>query len=270
MVEGSENMKDQQQTVTRALRERAYYDDSQHQELMAYEGSYRSLFAHADRYNLAHPHPKIRDILERAHGACVLELGSNSWFDYFYPHRIQPKKLVCINISDLELRRGIAEARQRNVDAQFAVMDAHRLALERDSFDLVYGGGILHHLDMRKTIAEVLRVLRPGGSMLFYEPLALNPFGTIVRWLTPHRRTPDETPFGLREIRSLTSMAGLDFVCEQLVSVPMSIISKQICANYDNSLMRLCTTIDNSLQWFAPSARYLYRRIVFFGQKPLC
>jgi SAM-dependent methyltransferase len=43
-----------------------------------------------------------------------------------------------------------------------------------DSFDLVFGSGIIHHLDIDRALGEIARVLRPGGRAVFVEPLGLN------------------------------------------------------------------------------------------------
>lgn len=76
----------------------------------------------------------------------------------------------------------------------FQVMDAHALTFPSDSFDWVIGRGILHHLDLPIAIAEIKRVLRPGGHAVFLEPLADNPLLRLFRILTPKARTTDEQP----------------------------------------------------------------------------
>lgn len=45
----------------------------------------------------------------------------------------------------------------------FEVMDAHKLRYVSESFDVVIGNGILHHLDSDIAMAEIYRVLKPGG-----------------------------------------------------------------------------------------------------------
>ena len=62
----------------------------------------------------------------------------------------------------------VALARKRfalfNLSGTFKVADAENLNFESEIFDLVYSHGVLHHTpDTRQAIAEVHRVLRPGG-----------------------------------------------------------------------------------------------------------
>src|SRR3954451_10105127 len=49
-----------------------------------------------------------------------------------------------------------------------AACDATELPFADESFDLVLGHAVLHHLpDLDRAFAEFLRVLRPGGTLLF-------------------------------------------------------------------------------------------------------
>ena len=69
----------------------------------------------------------------------------------------------------------------------FSTMDAHRLEFPDETFDLVVGDGILHHLELDVSTAEIMRVLKVGGRALFREPLRDNPLLRLFRCLTPHR-----------------------------------------------------------------------------------
>ena len=77
---------------------------------------------------------------------------------------------------------------------EFLVMDAHALEFRDREFDLVIGRGILHHLDLDLALAQVRRVLAPGGLAVFQDPLAGNPLLRLFRRLTPQARTIDERP----------------------------------------------------------------------------
>jgi SAM-dependent methyltransferase len=59
---------------------------------------------------------------------------------------------------------------------------------------LIIGSDILHHLDIDRAVAELRRLLAPGGMALFVEPRAHHPLLRLGRWLTPSARTPDEHP----------------------------------------------------------------------------
>jgi SAM-dependent methyltransferase len=71
------------------------------------------------------------------------------------------------------------------------------LSYTNNSFDVVCGSSVLHHLDLIKSYKEIFRVLKPEGRMVFAEPNMLNPqifiqkkIPFIKKWLGD---SPDET-----------------------------------------------------------------------------
>jgi len=60
---------------------------------------------------------------------------------------------------------GIAEY----VDA--LTVDATHTGFPSNHFDIVHGLGILHHVGIEEGLTEVFRVLRPGGTAVFLEPM---------------------------------------------------------------------------------------------------
>lgn len=144
-------------TNDRAQREK----DAHNQGLK--RGTYNSVFAHTrvmyDRKRLQ----LIQDLFRSREGGSFLEIGSASWISWIANNGVHPKALTCINISEVELAKGVNYAEQTEVKPEFKIMDANALAYDDGTFDVVYGGGILHHLDFEKAVDEVHRVLKPGG-----------------------------------------------------------------------------------------------------------
>ena len=99
-----------------------------------------------------------------------------------------------IDISGKAVEAANERARAESLPAEFFAMDAEAMTLPDASFDVVFGEGILHHLDLKKACREIARVLRPGGRALFVEPLGHNPALRLYRKLTPNMRTVDEHP----------------------------------------------------------------------------
>jgi SAM-dependent methyltransferase len=106
---------------------------------------------------------------------------------------------IGIDISEGSVRASAERAARvvPDVPVEYRAMNAEALEFEDDSFDLVCGNGIIHHLDLERAYAEVARVLRPDGVAVFAEPMGHNPLINLYRRLTPDQRTDDEHP--LRE-----------------------------------------------------------------------
>lgn len=94
----------------------------------------------------------------------------------------------------------LEQARTKNIPgASFQKADAHQLQFLDGAFDVVFGSSILHHLDLGQALAEIHRVLKLGGRMVFAEPNMLNPQILIQKNVPFVKRllgdTPDETAF---------------------------------------------------------------------------
>lgn len=139
----------------------------------------------------------------RAKGAQVLEFGCG---DSSYAVKLNQwgGNVTAIDISDEaieETRKAVTEAGFLNATTLLR-MNAEDLEFPDESFDLVIGRAILHHLDLEKSYAAIARVLKPGGAAIFLEPLAHNVLINLYRHFTPHLRTEDEHPLKMREVRA--------------------------------------------------------------------
>jgi SAM-dependent methyltransferase len=93
-------------------------------------------------------------------------------------------------------------------NAHYECGDAFRLkSFPDNSLDLVYGQATLHHLahDIASARAEFLRVLKPGGRLIFvFEPLGHNPVVSMIRaYRVTRMRMPDESNLFLEQIQEL-------------------------------------------------------------------
>ena len=98
-----------------------------------------------------------------------LEIGAGT--GYFSLH-MQMAGLVgratCTDISGGMIEVLQANATMLELDVETSVCDAEELPFEDGSFDLVFGHAVLHHIpDLDRAFAEFLRVLAPGGMIVF-------------------------------------------------------------------------------------------------------
>jgi SAM-dependent methyltransferase len=98
-----------------------------------------------------------------------LEIGSGT--GYFSLNLLQVgaiERLTATDISPGMLRRLSETAKSLDLEAETVATEAERLPFEDESFDLVFGHAVLHHIpDLERAFAEFLRVLRPGGAIAF-------------------------------------------------------------------------------------------------------
>ncbi len=100
----------------------------------------------------------------------ALEIGSGT--GYFSLNLVQLgviERLTATDISPGMLRRLAATAEGLGLDGVTTVStEAEELPFEDESFDLVFGHAVLHHIpDLDRAFAEFRRVLRPGGVIAF-------------------------------------------------------------------------------------------------------
>ncbi|WEX07709.1 class I SAM-dependent methyltransferase [Chelativorans sp. AA-79] len=137
------------------------------------------------------------EIIRRSKDADVLEYGCSDGGWSLYSLRLPDicRSLTGIDISDVAVAKANERARELgNANAAFFAMNAEDMSFEDNRFDLVYGRGIIHHLDLDRCFSDVARVLKPNGVASFYEPMGHNPLLNAYRRRTPDIRTVDEHP----------------------------------------------------------------------------
>src|SRR4029079_8723372 len=99
----------------------------------------------------------------------ALEIGAGT--GYFSLNLLQAgviAKSTATDISPGMLEALQANAKRLNLEVRTGRAEAELRAFEAESFDLVFGHAVLHHIPaLAKAFGEFHRVLRPGGSMIF-------------------------------------------------------------------------------------------------------
>jgi len=114
---------------------------------------------------------KLRKALGRPPGsyARALEIGAGT--GYFSLNLLRAGvvgEAVATDISPGMLAKLERSADELGVAVETAACEAAELPFEDDSFDLVFGHAVLHHLpDLARAFGEFRRVLRPGGVVTF-------------------------------------------------------------------------------------------------------
>ena len=119
--------------------------------------------------------------------------------------KFNPKKITGIDISDVSISKAKGKFTNLNSKVELIVNNCENTTFSNNTFDIVYGLGILHHLKFSKCINEILRILKPGGKLLFVEPLGTNPLINFYRLLTPKSRSKDEHPLVFKDFEIIRS-----------------------------------------------------------------
>lgn len=115
----------------------------------------------------------------------ALELGCGTGF--FLLNLMQSGVASSGSVTDLSpgmVKVALRNAENLGLDVDGRVADAETIPYEDDTFDLVVGHAVLHHIpDVEQALREVLRVLKPGGRFVFAgEPSTIGDF--YARWLS--------------------------------------------------------------------------------------
>ena len=151
-------------------------------------------------------HGAIMETVGSCQEKVVLVLGNGDGTRELWFLTHEPKLLV---LSDLSLEAMRSVARKAILDGSsdrlaLAAIDALNLPIQDESVDLVYGMAFVHHLpDVDLFLAEVARVLRPGGRAVFRDDGEAPAWQAVkTTWLRPlmrlsHRLEP-RSPEDLR------------------------------------------------------------------------
>jgi SAM-dependent methyltransferase len=235
-----------------------------HDRRFAHEGGQR----YEDRFYVALK-PLYADFWRQvqgfAHAADVLDYGCGSGDNALrLVNCAAPRSLTGVDISPVAVALARSEAERVKATIRFEVGDAHCLPFADASFDLVMGSGILHHLRLADAAREIARVLRPGGRMVFVEPLATNPAIALFRRMTPNSRSPDEHPLRPRDFDGLREQFGqLDvrhYGLMTLVAIPWRRLPGSA------TLMSVLAAADKVLLSL-PASRWLAWSVLCVGKK---
>lgn len=154
---------------------------------------------------------------------------------------------------------------------------AESLPFENNYFDSIFSRSLLHHLDHpEKAVSEMVRVLKPGGSVIFSDTLK-NPITHIPRELMRKKSvhfSEGHKNFTMQEMLSLTgknleivSIKYIGFIAYTLFGFP-DVINFQKYIPFKRLVFPACLKIDQVLSKI-PVLQKLAANIVVVAKKPL-
>ena len=180
------------------LREKEFHDKLHSKSKGRFENIFYKAILNAweDFYNFLNIYSKNSEILDYGCGVGpVIEKVIE----------FNPKKITGIDISEVSISKAKEKFSNSNSKVELLVDNCERTSFNNNKFDIVYGLGILHHLQFSKCIKEISRILKTDGKLLFIEPLGTNPLINFYRFLTPKSRSKDEHPLVLKDFEIIKS-----------------------------------------------------------------
>jgi SAM-dependent methyltransferase len=121
-------------------------------------------------------------------GKDVLDYGCGMGEESIYLAKLGAK-VTAIDISEVGVASVKRRAAHNGLDVRAFEMRGDPTSFDDESFDVVHGLGILHHVGIDVALQEVHRLLRPGGIAVFLEPVGNSPVVEAVKtFLMKHAR----------------------------------------------------------------------------------
>lgn len=118
-------------------------------------------------------------------------------------------EVTAVDLSADVLVKARRLAEVNGVEIDFRQSSLEELDLPEESFDVIFGSLILHHVDVNKAGAHFRRILKPGGKIVFVENSARSPFlmfarnHIVGRFGVPKYGDDEEHPFRRSDIAAL-------------------------------------------------------------------
>jgi ubiquinone/menaquinone biosynthesis C-methylase UbiE len=144
--------------LDRVKREKEWHNESFGTDVRANLGKFYSIFCLLDEFDA-----RIVEYLKKE-TTVFLDYGCGGGH-YLINISSKIKNGIGIDISEALINHAKTTVEEKNiVNLEFMVMDAMNTSFESNSFDIIHGQSILHHLDLTKSLIEIKRLLRGGGG----------------------------------------------------------------------------------------------------------
>ena len=154
----------------------------------------------------------VSEIINKNNYKKILEIGCGTGILSRYLLDYNPSVLIsAIDISSEAIKVG-KEKSKKIKNIKYYIGDTLNLPFGTNSFDMVFGNSIIHHLPLDRALAEIKRVLRRGGAIWFNEPNTLNPQIFIQKNIPVIKKlvqdSPTEASFIRWKLKNKLSQAG--------------------------------------------------------------
>lgn len=148
-------------------------------------------------------------------------------------------------------------AKERGLSVKTCHGPAETLDLPAETFDIVYAANVIHHLsDADAFYSAILRLLKPGGIFVSWDPVRYNPVINIYRRMAMDVRSEDEFPLGKADLKKAESYFGVVevrfFWLSTLLLFLKYYLIDRIDPNKERYWKRIYAEDARSLRWWRP------------------
>lgn len=207
----------------------------------------------------------MKERVKKGKRLTIADMGCGSGaFTSYIKKEYKNARIIGVDIS-----KGCIERAKRDFgEIEFVIDDVEKTKFKKESFDVIWYSGILHHFpDFSKVAKEAFRILAPGGLFFSYDPNFYNP----AFWLYRHPNSPFYSNIGItsnerlikgEEIKRVFEDAGFETSVKAISGIKFRYIEGQ----KTRSLLSIYNFLDKILG-STPLARLMGAFILGFGKK---
>lgn len=190
---------------------------------------------------------KFKETLGVVKNKQILDVGCGIGALSFYLAQ-KGAKVTGIDLSKSAIEVCKKENTLRGLNINFKEMNAQIPDFEDESFDMIVGSRVIHHLpNLELFFKECKRLLKEKGYIVFIEPLKKNIIVELNRkFFAPERRTKHEHPLYISDIEIAKAVFGNLEHCEYFLISPLAMFFRDIVKN--NTLFRSFYQILNIIE----------------------